>query len=58
MYVVQTRPVTAFVTSSGASPLGAVGQELLHGPAAAPGVATGHVRILMSPEHWRRVNPG
>ena len=58
MFVVQTRPLTAFATSSQASPLGAVGQKLLHGLAAAPGVATGHVRILMSPEHWRRVNPG
>lgn len=58
LYVVQTRPLTAFWASSGGSPLGAVGRELLHGMAAAPGVATGHVRILMSPEHWRRVNPG
>jgi pyruvate, water dikinase len=58
MFVVQTRPLTAFATSSQASPLGAVGRKLLHGLAAAPGVATGHVRILMSPEHWRRVNPG
>jgi pyruvate,water dikinase len=30
----------------------------LHCRAAAPGVATGDVRILMSPEHWRRLNPG
>jgi pyruvate,water dikinase len=58
LHVVQTRPLTSFATSSRASPLGAVGRELLHGAAAAPGVATGHVRILMSPEHWRRVNPG
>ena len=58
MYVVQTRPLTAFRTFSEGCPLGAVGRELLHGAAAAPGVATGHVRIVMSPEHWRRVNPG
>jgi pyruvate,water dikinase len=56
-FVVQTRPITAVEKPSG-HPLGAVGPELLHGLAAAPGVATGHVRILMSPEHWRRLNPG
>ena len=57
IYVVQTRPITAFGRSPGGA-LGAVGRELLHGLPAASGVATGHVRILMSPEHWRRVNPG
>jgi pyruvate,water dikinase len=56
-YVVQTRPITAVDVPSG-EPLGAVGPELTRGLAAAPGVATGHVRILMSPEHWRRLNPG
>jgi pyruvate,water dikinase len=56
-YVVQTRPITAVDIPSG-GPLGAVGPELVHGLAAAPGVATGHVRILMSPEHWRRLNAG
>jgi pyruvate,water dikinase len=56
-FVVQARPITAIDMPSG-GPLGAVGPELIHGLAAAPGVATGHVRILMSPEHWRRLNPG
>jgi pyruvate,water dikinase len=56
-YIVQTRPITA-VDAPPRHPLGAIGPELLHGLAAAPGVATGHVRILMSPEHWRRLNPG
>jgi pyruvate,water dikinase len=56
-HIVQTRPITA-VAAPPRHPLGAIGPELLHGIAAAPGVATGHVRILMSPEHWRRLNTG
>ena len=59
MYVVQTRPDHRVRDVVGGKPArggrsGAVARRL----AAAPGVATGHVRILMSPEHWRRVNPG
>ena len=41
-----------------APPIGGGGEILLRGLAAAPGTATGRVRILMSPEHWRRVEPG
>jgi pyruvate,water dikinase len=56
-YIVQTRPITA-ADAPPPHPLGAIGPELIHGLAAAPGVATGHVRVLMSPEHWRRLNLG
>jgi pyruvate,water dikinase len=55
-YVLQARPIT--VHPSVTPPIGGGGEMLLRGLAAAPGTATGRVRILMSPEHWRRVEPG
>jgi len=57
-YVLQARPITAVAPPPHAPPAGNGGETLLRGLAAAPGVATGPVRILMSPEHWRRVDPG
>ncbi len=57
-YVLQARPITAVASPRPARPAGNGCETLLRGLAAAPGVATGPVRILMSPEHWRWVEPG
>jgi pyruvate,water dikinase len=57
-YVLQARPITTVASPPHARPVGNGGETALRGLAAAPGVATGPVRILMSPEHWRHVEPG
>jgi pyruvate,water dikinase len=57
-YVLQARPITTVASPPHARSVGNGGETALRGLAAAPGVATGPVRILMSPEHWRQVEPG
>jgi pyruvate,water dikinase len=58
IYLLQSRPITAVGSFSERDGWEMPDEPLLRGLAAAPGRAVGHVRILMSPEHWRRVTPG
>jgi pyruvate,water dikinase len=57
-YLLQSRPITTIGALSESHGQEASGEVLVRGLAAAPGTATGRVRILMSPEHWRCVEPG
>jgi pyruvate,water dikinase len=57
-YLVQSRPITVVGEPAGHDALEPGAETLVRGLAAAPGVASGRVRILMSPEHWRQVQPG
>jgi pyruvate,water dikinase len=57
-HLVQSRPITTVGSPSERDVLEAARETLLRGLAAAPGRATGRVRILMSPEHWRKVELG
>jgi pyruvate, water dikinase len=64
IYLVQTRPVTAGARPAQAAAAGgsaASGQEsriLLRGLGASPGVATGRVRVLRSPDNGKRLEQG
>jgi pyruvate,water dikinase len=57
-YLLQSRPITTVGLLSERDVPESAGDTLVRGLAAAPGRATGRVRILMSPEHSRRVEPG
>jgi pyruvate,water dikinase len=57
-YLLQSRPITTLGSLAERDGLEVAGETLVRGLAAAPGSATGRVRILMSPEHWRKVEPG
>jgi pyruvate,water dikinase len=57
-YLLQSRPITTVGSRPELDVLEPAGKTLVRGLAAAPGTATGPVRTLMSPEHWRRVEPG
>jgi pyruvate, water dikinase len=57
-YLLQSRPITTIGSLSEGHAPDATGEVLVRGLAAAPGRSTGRVRILMSPEHWRQVEPG
>lgn len=55
---VQTRPVTTLVEKAGVPPEAVRAEVLLHGLGASPGVATGVVRVLSSPEEGDKLKPG
>jgi len=57
LYLVQTRPVT---TADVAAPAEAAaeGEVLLRGIGASPGVASGRVRVLRTPDEGRALEPG
>jgi pyruvate, water dikinase len=60
LYLVQTRPVTTLAQAAPAeaAPERAAGEILVRGLSASPGVASGRVRVLSSPEEGRRLEPG
>lgn len=55
-YLVQARPITTLGLT--ARPVEAHGSVLLRGLGAAPGVASGKVRVLTSPEDGDQLEPG
>lgn len=55
-YLVQARPITTLGLAT--RPVEAHGSVLVRGLGAAPGVASGPVRVLTSPEHGDQLRPG
>lgn len=55
-YLVQARPITTL--GKAARPVEVHGSVLVRGLGAAPGVASGTVRVLTSPEHGDQLQPG
>lgn len=55
IYLVQTRPITTLVEKPPATEAGA---ELVHGLGASPGIASGPVRVLASPDDGAALRPG
>jgi pyruvate,water dikinase len=60
VYLVQTRPVTTLKARRAEGAPGGVGagEVLLHGLGASPGVASGVVRVLASPEEGEKLRAG
>jgi pyruvate,water dikinase len=54
-YVVQSRPITTIAVRAGAAAEGAV---LVRGLGASPGIATGRVRVLRTPDEGAALAPG
>ncbi len=54
-YLVQTRPITTLESQTGAQPVGTV---LVTGLGASPGVASGKVRILKTPDQGQQLEAG
>lgn len=60
IYIVQTRPVTAFGKEEPAKkqPVIPKSKVILTGTAASPGIATGPARVIMSPKEMSKVHSG
>jgi pyruvate,water dikinase len=64
VYLVQTRPVTTLLqpvsrpAPAAPAPGAPAGEVLLRGLGASPGIASGRVRVLRSPDEGRRLEPG
>lgn len=64
LYLVQTRPVTTLAHAASQAKPAETGEErpagevLVRGLGAGPGVASGRVRVLFSPEQGRQLEPG
>jgi pyruvate,water dikinase len=62
LYLVQTRPVTTLaqpqIGQAEAASERPTGEVLVRGLSASPGVASGRVRVLRSPEQGRQLEPG
>lgn len=58
IHIVQTRPVTVTLEHGTKAPDAARTRVLLHGLAASPGVASGTVRVLLSPADAGRIQDG
>lgn len=55
-YLVQTRPITTLVAPARSSP--STGDALITGLGASPGIASGNVRVLRTPEEGHRLLSG
>ncbi|HUX88863.1 MAG TPA: phosphoenolpyruvate synthase [Chloroflexota bacterium] len=58
IYFVQTRPITTLAPAPEKPTPSAVGQVLVRGLGASPGLATGMVRVLLSPDQAAELRPG
>jgi len=61
LYLVQSRPITTLEPGTGADaerPTPALGEPLVSGLGASPGIVSGRVRILLGPEEGRKLANG
>jgi pyruvate,water dikinase len=57
-FLVQTRPITTLGAAEGGGAAAAVGTVLVSGLGASPGIASGKVRVLRSPEQGEQLQAG